>query len=54
MLREALSAHCRTALAGYKLPKSIEFRAEMPRTETSKLQKRQLRDVYWAGLEHRI
>jgi long-chain acyl-CoA synthetase len=53
-LREALSAHCRAALAGYKLPKSIEFRDEMPRTETGKLQKRLLRDAYWVGQERRI
>ena len=42
------------SLAGYKLPKSIEFRSDMPRTETGKLQKRLLRDAYWAGQERRI
>ena len=53
-LREGLSAHCRAALAGYKVPKSIEFRSDMPRTETGKLQKRLLRDAYWAGQQRRI
>jgi long-chain acyl-CoA synthetase len=53
-LREALTALCRGALAGYKLPRSIEFRSEMPRTETGKLQKRLLREPYWAGMERRI
>ena len=53
-LREALSAHCRAALAGYKVPKSIEFRSDMPRTETGKLQKRLLREAYWVGQERRI
>ncbi len=53
-LREALSAHCRAALAGYKVPRSIEFRSEMPRTETGKLQKRLLREAYWVGQEGRI
>ncbi|MBX3644910.1 MAG: hypothetical protein KF720_17770 [Rubrivivax sp.] len=53
-MREALSAHCRAALAGYKVPKSIEFRSDMPRTETGKLQKRLLREAYWVGQERRI
>jgi long-chain acyl-CoA synthetase len=53
-LREDLSAHCRAALAGYKVPKSIEFRSDLPRTATGKLQKRLLRDAYWVGQERRI
>jgi len=53
-LRVELAAFCRRALAGYKLPKSIEFRAELPRTASGKLQKRLLREPYWAGLERRI
>ncbi len=53
-LAEALMQHCRTALAGYKLPRTIDFRAELPRTETGKLQKRLLRDAYWQGAERRI
>ena len=53
-LREALVRHCRAVLAGYKVPRSIEFRGTLPRTETGKLQKRLLRDPYWAGLDRRI
>jgi len=53
-LAEELLGHCRAALAGYKVPRSIEFRDEMPRTETGKLQKRLLRDAYWQGVERRI
>ena len=53
-LAAALDRHCRDTLAGYKVPRSIEFRDELPRTETGKLQKRLLRDAYWAGLERRI
>jgi long-chain acyl-CoA synthetase len=53
-LREALTRHCRAALAGYKLPRSIEFRSMLPRTETGKLQKRLLREPYWVGLDRRI
>jgi long-chain acyl-CoA synthetase len=53
-LREALTQHCRSLLAGYKLPRSIEFRSALPRTETGKMQKRLLREPYWAGLDRRI
>lgn len=41
-----LVAHCRRSLAGYKLPKRIEFRAELPRTATGKLQKFKLRNAF--------
>jgi len=53
-LADALEAHCRAALAGYKVPRSFDFREEMPRTETGKLQKRLLRDAYWQGQQRRI
>jgi long-chain acyl-CoA synthetase len=38
---------CRGSLASYKHPRSIDFRAELPRTEDGKLRKRFLRDEYW-------
>ncbi|MEI6373785.1 MAG: AMP-binding protein [Actinomycetes bacterium] len=44
-----LVTHCRTLLAGYKCPKRIEFRDELPRTATGKLQKFRLREEFWAG-----
>ncbi len=44
-----LIAHCRTALAGYKCPKRVEFVTELARTATGKLQKFKLREPYWAG-----
>ncbi len=53
-LREELERHCRATLAGYKVPRSIEFRERLPRTETGKLQKRLLREAYWAGSGRRI
>jgi acyl-CoA synthetase (AMP-forming)/AMP-acid ligase II len=36
-------------LAGYKRPRSWEFRDELPRTESGKLLKRVLRDEHWKG-----
>jgi long-chain acyl-CoA synthetase len=53
-LAEELQAFCRTHLARYKCPRSIEFAAELPRAPTGKLYKRLLREKYWAGHRTRI
>jgi len=42
-----LREHCRQFIAGYKCPKSIEFRAEMPLSAAGKILKRDLRNPYW-------
>jgi acyl-CoA synthetase (AMP-forming)/AMP-acid ligase II len=47
-------AHCRTRLAGYKLPKRVEFRDELARTATGKIQKFKLREPFWAGSERQV
>ena len=44
-----LIAYTKTKLAGYKCPKSVEFRDSLARTATGKLQKFKLREPYWAG-----
>ena len=44
-----LREHCRARLAGYKVPKRVEFRDELARTATGKLQKFKLRAPYWEG-----
>ncbi|WP_290685867.1 MULTISPECIES: acyl-CoA synthetase [unclassified Haematobacter] len=38
---------CKGRLSNIKVPRTIDFRADMPRTETGKLIKRLLRDEYW-------
>ncbi len=48
-LEQKLIAHCRASLASFKCPKSIDFRAELPRHPTGKLYKRLLKDEYWAA-----
>lgn len=44
---EALTVidHCKRALAGYKVPRSVEFRAELPKSGTGKVLKRALRET---------
>jgi acyl-CoA synthetase (AMP-forming)/AMP-acid ligase II len=41
--------HCRSHLAHYKCPKRVEFRPELARTATGKLQKFKLRAPFWEG-----
>jgi acyl-CoA synthetase (AMP-forming)/AMP-acid ligase II len=43
---EELLAHCRTLIAGYKCPKSLEFIPEIPRLPSGKVSKVQLRERY--------
>jgi long-chain acyl-CoA synthetase len=47
-LRDELTAYARERLSGVKIPRRIDFRAELPRHDTGKLYKRLLRDEYWA------
>jgi acyl-CoA synthetase (AMP-forming)/AMP-acid ligase II len=49
-----LIEHCRAHIAHYKCPTSVEFRAELARTATGKLQKFKLREPYWAGFERKV
>jgi fatty-acyl-CoA synthase len=46
--------HCRDRLAHYKCPTRIEFRDELARTATGKLQKFKLREPFWEGEERGI
>ncbi|HEY1818710.1 MAG TPA: AMP-binding protein [Trebonia sp.] len=46
---EEVTAFARARLAGYKVPRSVAFAEELPRTGSGKLLKRQLRAPYWAG-----
>jgi acyl-CoA synthetase (AMP-forming)/AMP-acid ligase II len=41
-------------LAGYKCPKRVEFRSNLARTATGKLQKFKLREPYWLGHEKKV
>jgi acyl-CoA synthetase (AMP-forming)/AMP-acid ligase II len=49
---EEIKLHARAAIAGYKVPKSVEFRDEpLPLSGALKPLKRELRKPYWEGRE---
>jgi long-chain acyl-CoA synthetase len=53
-LAAALQDYASSQLAKFKLPKSIDLIAEMPRDPNGKLYKRKLRDPYWQGRDRAI
>jgi long-chain acyl-CoA synthetase len=44
LLAEELIAHCRKYLVGYKIPRHIEFRHDLPKTNVGKILRRALRE----------
>lgn len=44
LTRDELRQHCRQHLTGYKIPKDIEFREELPKSNVGKILRRVLRD----------
>jgi len=53
-LAEELIAFCAQHLSRQKVPRSVDFEAELPRLPTGKLYKRLLRDRYWGNKSSRI
>ena len=50
---DAIIAHARERIAGFKVPKSVEFVEVLPRNAAGKLLRRTLRAPYWEG-HHRL
>jgi long-chain acyl-CoA synthetase len=44
---EEIIAWCKGKMAGYRIPKSVDFVADFPRTAAGKVQKSVLRQEYW-------
>ena len=54
LTEEELIDYCKSKVARYKAPSSVEFREELARTATGKLQKFKLRQQYWEGRERQV
>ncbi len=44
LTKEHVVAHCKSLLTGYKVPKIVEFKDELPKTNVGKILRRELRD----------
>ncbi len=51
---ESLLEFTRTRIAAFKVPKSVDFVAELPRNASGKVLKRALREPYWEGMERAV
>lgn len=51
---QEIVAFCRTQLAGFKCPTSVEFVEALPRNPSGKILKRDLREPYWQGHARRV
>ena len=52
-----LIEHCRTTIAGYKVPRSVTVRASedaLPKSGAGKILKRDLREPHWVGHTRRV
>ncbi|HZI45474.1 MAG TPA: AMP-dependent synthetase, partial [Ilumatobacter sp.] len=54
LTEDEVIAWTKQKLAGYKCPKKVEFRTELARTATGKLQKFKLRAPFWEGRERQV
>ena len=52
---EVLIAHCRTLIAGYKVPRSVNIRSDaLPKSGAGKILKKDLRAPFWEGRERGV
>jgi acyl-CoA synthetase (AMP-forming)/AMP-acid ligase II len=51
---QALIAHTKTLIAGYKCPRSVEFRDALPLSGTGKILKTELRKPFWDGCKRQV
>lgn len=52
--QEQIIAFARERIAGYKVPKSVDFIDVLPRNPSGKILKRELRAPYWAGRDRQV
>jgi acyl-CoA synthetase (AMP-forming)/AMP-acid ligase II len=51
---EEIIEYCKTRLGGYKIPRSVHFLNELPKSSSGKILKRILREEYWMGKEVKV
>lgn len=51
---EEIQAFARERIAGYKVPKSVDFTDELPRNPSGKILRRELREPYWEGRDRKV
>jgi acyl-CoA synthetase (AMP-forming)/AMP-acid ligase II len=51
---EELMHFCRSRLADYKAPRSLDFVAELPKNPSGKIARKVVREPYWQGRERRV
>ena len=51
---DTVRQHLAERVAGFKIPRVIEFRSDLPREDSGKIFKRRLRDPYWQGTGRKI
>jgi acyl-CoA synthetase (AMP-forming)/AMP-acid ligase II len=54
LTKNEITAYARAHLAGYKVPRSISYMDEIPRTGSGKILKRDLRKPFWEGRKSRV
>lgn len=54
LTEEELIAYARERIAGYKVPRSVDFLEALPRNPSGKLLKRELRKPYWEGQSRQV
>ncbi|MGT2430076.1 AMP-binding enzyme [Cupriavidus basilensis] len=47
-------AHCKSLIAGYKCPRSVEFRDALPLSGAGKILKTELRKPFWEGQQRQV
>jgi acyl-CoA synthetase (AMP-forming)/AMP-acid ligase II len=50
----SIIAYARDRIAGYKLPKSVDFIDALPRNPSGKILRRELREPYWKGRDRQV
>jgi fatty-acyl-CoA synthase len=54
LTEDEILAHCKTKLGGMKSPKTVEFRSEIAKTPAGKIDRKELRRPYWAGVDRAV